>query len=312
VAVGDISDVLSAATVATVAQWRNAGISDNRMRSLIRSGDLIRVRRGVYATRKGFLLTESDDPRRPHILRAAAVRTAMPRAVVSHQSAAIIHGLNLLNRPDNKNVTVTVPPGAFRGDHGIAGVVRYSANLPDGHVETVAGGKVTTVARTVIDIARNVSFMQGVVVADHALRSRLTSRTKLRLVLQACAGWPGTAKARRVLEFADPRAESVLESCARVFFHEHGLQPPELQVPIYDDEGEFIGRVDFYWSRYKTIAEADGLMKFDDRPRQEVARLLVRDRRLRRTGRNIVHFTWGELFADEGRSVVAEIRANFA
>jgi very-short-patch-repair endonuclease len=286
---------------------------------MIRSGDLILVRRGAYATRKAIAWGKRD-PRRSHALQAAAVESALSRATVSHQSAALIHGLDLLKAPEEGVVTVTTPPGSRSGGPGAERVIRYAAELGEDHTATVLGTRVTSVARTVIDIARTSPFIEGVIVADSALRARMrddktgqkTTMAELGGVLEACARWPGIESARRVVKFADSRSESPLESAARVFFREHGLQAPELQVPLYDDEGNFIGRVDFYWSTYKTIAEADGLLKFDARPRTEVARLLERDRRLRRTGRHIVHFTWGELFRDNGYGVAADIRANFA
>jgi very-short-patch-repair endonuclease len=94
-------------------------------------------------------------------------------------------------------------------------------------------------------------------------------------------------------------SESPLESCARVAFARRGLEPPELQVVIQTDESDF--RVDFYWRKYRTVAEADGLLKYRDRkegPARAIAQLR-RDRLLRATGRDVVHFTWHELFYEE-------------
>jgi predicted transcriptional regulator of viral defense system len=311
----NLPDAIRGSLVKTRAQWRDAGISDTLMQSLIRSGDLVTVRRGVYATKRA-IAWGAMDARHSHALQVAAVRSAIPNSVASHHSAALIHGLDLFKPPEEGVVTVTTPPSTRSGRPSGERVIRHAAELPDDAVTTILGRRVTSVARTVIDVARTSTFMEGVVVADSALRQSASGRrgleAELRRVLEACARWPGNAKARRVAEFADPRAESVLESCARVLFHERGLQPPELQVPMYDNEGDFIGRVDFYWGRHKTIAEADGLMKFDEHPRLEVERMMIRDRRLRGTGRRIVHFTWGELFRDDGYSVCVDIRANFA
>lgn len=39
------------AWVASVAEWRSLGLTDARLRSLVRSGALVRVWHGVYATR---------------------------------------------------------------------------------------------------------------------------------------------------------------------------------------------------------------------------------------------------------------------
>jgi very-short-patch-repair endonuclease len=108
-----------------------------------------------------------------------------------------------------------------------------------------------------------------------------------------------------VLEFADERAESPLESAARVVFDQFGLDPPELQAPIRLPQAAF--RVDFFWPEQGAglVAEADGLLKYDDRA--DLIRQLERDRLLRDAGYRVVHFTWEELFA-RPHEVVERIR----
>ena len=95
-----------------------------------------------------------------------------------------------------------------------------------------------------------------------------------------------------MVAFADPDAESVLESISRAVFHELGLPPPELQVWV-GDEDEIVGRVDFLWRQHRTIAEADGAIKYAQ-PTRALAQL-NRDARLRAAGFAVVHFTWPEI-----------------
>ena len=162
--------------------------------------------------------------------------------------------------------------------------------------------------RTVVDIARVSTFMSAVVTADAALRTDDGfTKASLTAVCDACAGWPGIRQARRAIDFADPRAESVLESCARVIFHEHGLEPPELQFTITGPNFRYT--VDFYWPRYRVIAEADGEVKYSD-PRRAL-RQLQRDQQLRDNGDKVVHFTWGELFKTP-KAVPDRVRKAFA
>lgn len=134
--------------------------------------------------------------------------------------------------------------------------------------------------------------MHGVVVADSALHANKVSRDQMRRMLTACARWPGHETARRVVEFADGRAESVLESCARVVFHEHGLEPPDLQVWISGSNY----RADFLWPEDKVIAECDGLAKYEEDPKRKIAEQIRRDNVLRRLGYEVIHFTWEDLF----------------
>jgi very-short-patch-repair endonuclease len=301
-------DALSKIDVGTAATWRAAGLSGTRLAALVRAGELVRIRHGVYAT-AGILADARDDPRLATALRVAAVTAAgTHRGVASHHSAAQMHGLDLLRRPSDGLVTLTVPSGTRTGPYGRADVMRHVAELPDEHVSTLYGVPVTTAARTVADLARTTSFMEGVVIADSSLRERHTSKAELRRVLARCERWPGISQAREVAGFANALAESVLESCARVSFRDQGLPSPEQQVNITGYAGRIIARVDFHWREYSTVAEADGLLKYESR--DDAIAEFKRDRLLREAGLEVVHFTWQELFSDQAR-VAARIRAAF-
>jgi hypothetical protein len=294
--------------VGGVADWRRAGIPQGRLRALIAAGLLVQIRRGAYAT-SGILTEATRDPCLRHALDVAAVRALRGQTgVASHQSAAAMHGLRLLTALPEGTVTLTVPPGKRKGGYGRSGVTCHMADLPEEHVTKLYGLPVTTAGRTVIDIARTSPFMEGVVVADSALHERNTSKTDLRRVLASCGHWPGTTTAKKVVEFAIQLAESPLESCARVIFHERGLPPPQLQVPVFGHSGTLIARVDFMWQEHRVVVEADGLLKYDSG--QTAIKELARDRLLREAGYEVVHFTWKELFTDPER-VIARIRDAF-
>jgi hypothetical protein len=296
-------------SIGTVRQWREAGLGTAGFRSAVRDGSLKRYQRGVYV-RTSYLTAAEADPATRHALRAAAIMVSQTArtAAASHQSAALIHGLDLLRAPAPEAVSLTCKPGGYRGQSS-SGALLHSAGLPRGHVMRRHGVWVTTATRTVIDLSRSLSFMEGVVVADSALRLGKTTEAGLADMLRSCARWPGIEQARRVVSFADECAESVLESCARVVFAQAGLPPPVLQADIADKNGEFIGRVDFYWPQYQTIAEADGMAKYDNpwRARHEIKRDIL----LREAGNKVVHFTWDELFNREA-AVIGRVRTAYA
>jgi very-short-patch-repair endonuclease len=179
--------------------------------------------------------------------------------------------------------------------------------LPAEHLTRLYNLPLTTAARTVIDLARTLPFTDAVVVADSALREEKATKPELGKVLDVCAWWPGVRQARRVVEFADERAESPLESVARVIFDQSGLDSPELQATVFTPSDAF--RVDFHWRAHKVIAEADGLGKYGDHG--DAVKHLERDRRLRDAGFRVVHFTWKELFGTP-ELVVSRIRAAIA
>lgn len=187
---------------------------------------------------------------------------------------------------------------------------RWPARSPGGPVprsRARRGIRVTSAARTVVDLARSTSLRAGVVAADSALRANQTSKTELAEVIRACAHWPGIQRAREVVEFADARSESAFESVSRVVFREQRLPPPELQVWV---GGDFlvVDRVDFLWRKYRTVAEADGAARYSDPDRAR--RQLQRDAGLREAGFEVVHFTWKELQIVPGQ-VAQSIRAAF-
>ena len=304
----DYMDALSKLDVGTVGKWRAAGLTTSQIRSLASKGELVRYRMGVYV-RAGFLAKANGNPAVMQALRVAAVTAGQsaPGAVASHQSAALMHGLDLLEQPPGDLVWLTRRPGTYRG-RSAPGVRLHSAGLPSDHVTTLYGVAVTTAARTVVDLARSQPFMAGVVVADSALHLGKTTPRDLSRMLRCCAGWPGIGRASRVAESATELSESVLETCARVIFAEAGLPPPRLQANVIRN-GEFIGRVDFCWEQHRTIAEADGMAKYENpqRARDEIRR----DRLLREAGYKVVHFTWAELFGAPDR-VIARLREAFA
>jgi hypothetical protein len=303
----NLPDAIREPFVGTSAHWRAAGITVSQMRSLIRKGLLTQVRRGVYATKHAMDIA-AKDPAQAHALRVAAVRVAAGNDIVaSHCSAALLHGLDLLKEAPGAVVTLTRPTAKRSRSRETAGVLFHAAELPNEHVTRRYGVPVTTVARTVVDLARTLTFMEGVVVADSALHAQMTTKAELARVIRSCGRWPQIEQARHVVAFSNGLAESVLESCARVTFDKFGLEPPQLQVNIHG--AAFIGRVDFCWVAHRTIAEADGLAKYTEK--NDILVQFQRDRLLRDVGYKVVHFTWRELFGTP-EVVIGRIRKAFA
>jgi putative AbiEi antitoxin of type IV toxin-antitoxin system len=295
--------------VATAHQLRGLGFTEARLRRLIRQGKLVAVRRGVYAASVHIAWAKLDPARWQAFLLAAVLVGTGAECAGSHWTAARIHGLDLLDPPDEGIVAVTQAPGGVGSRSSRPGIRIHEAELPVGDLMRRFAIPVTTVARTVIDIARSETFRNGVVVADSALHSEKTTRGELQAVLAACPQWPGIARARAAVDFSDTRSESVLESLARVIMSERQLPPPELQVWITDAQGSRFARTDFYWAQYRTIGEADGALKYKD---PSAARdQLERDRKLRNAGYEIVHFGWRGIVY-ETDEVVAEFTRAFA
>jgi hypothetical protein len=298
---GRVSGVLTSGELAA------AGIRRARLRTLLNRGEIVPLGHGVYTTARYVQRAESTTGGTDVLRIAAAAAVTGTEAVASFHSAAMIYGLDLL-RPQPADVAVTRDLGAAGCRTGRPGVQLHVAALPPEHRAKRLGVPVTSVARTVIDMARSVPFRNGVVAADSALRRKLTTKAELQAVVEACSGWPGIAQARLVVEFSDALSESAFESISRVVFRDGGLPPPELQVWV-GREGLVIGRVDFLWRKFSTIAEADGAAKYSDPDRAR--RQLSRDADLREAGFEVVHFGWQDVHLN-AHHVVGSIRAAFA
>ncbi len=279
------------------------GRSAAQLRAMIRRGVVRRIGRGIYVS-SAVAEQVAGLPDGDHLLRAlAALALNRPSAVLSHRSAALAHRIDLIGSTDT--VTITAQPGHSRRSR--PGIHVYTTPLPPAQVTLRHGLPVTTPARTVIDLARTLPLAEGVAAADSAIRKGLTSKNQLRSVLSAGRRRRGNAQAALVIDLANGLAESALESIARVAFREAGLPPPELQVWL-PPNGQPIGRVDFYWEKYKTIAEVDGAMKYDDPSRAR--KQLWRDKKLREAGYEVVHFDWREVTTNP-QQVAASVRAAF-
>lgn len=306
--ISELPDSGRLAGILTTKELSRAGITESQLRTLVGRGALVRLERGIYAKPAPVKRLNTAKLGASALRLAAAVATAGPDAVGSHQHAAVIHRLQLLGRADPDVIDVTRPHGASARRSARPGTQLHVAAIPAGHRTVVSGIPVTTVARTVVDIARMTPVPDGVVTADSALHGKQTTKRELYAVIDACAQWPGIGRARRVVDFSDGLAESAFESIARVAFHDAGLPEPVLQAPV-GGEGRVIARVDFYWPAHSTIAEADGAAKYSD---PGVARRqLQRDADLRAAGFQVVHFTWNEFHVSPDQ-VVREIRAAFA
>jgi hypothetical protein len=280
------------------AQWIAAGFSDDELRGLVRAGRLTPVRRGSYV--QGGL---PDDVLARHVLQIrAAVGELASDAVVSHVSAAVLHGLSIWGvRLDRVHVTRRRRSGGRCG----ALVHVHTAALDPLEIVMIGGLPVTSLARTIADLARMLPFGQAVVFGDSAMfhrRSDRVERSDVLAVLDHEPRRPGTRAARRMLDFSTALSESVGESRSRVAIAAAGLPPPVLQWEVHAAAtGAFVGRVDMGWPGHRTVGEFDGLVKYGRtlRPGQDIAEVLVeeklREDALRDEDLGVVRWIWKDL-----------------
>lgn len=221
--------------------------------------------------------------------------------VVSHVSAAVLHGLPLWRvHLGQVHVTRSPPAKGHRGSQLHA----HTALLEADEVVRLGDWAVTSVARTVIDLGRTLPFEQAVLAADHALHCRLVAVEELAAQLDRNRRLPGGLAASRVVSFADGRSKSLGESRSRIMIHRAGLPTPELQVEILDQE-KHLADADFGFRRHRVVGQYDG------KPRHtgasdaaEVVR--VESARLQAAGWSVVRWMWVDL--DNPGEVIANLQ----
>src|SRR5690349_19901819 len=163
--------------VFTYDQARAAGVSNAGIRRAVRRGEWTVPRRGALCVLPAPANPTPVHGLRPEVLATAAV-LMRPGSVISHECAAVAHGHDVLDMPHAAIVTTVERRHACSR----ANVVSNAARLDDTDVGRWFGVPLTTVARTVIDIARR-DARTGIVVADSALRNELTTVAELSAVL---------------------------------------------------------------------------------------------------------------------------------
>lgn len=280
--------------IQTRDQLTAAGHSMQSLGRLVAAGGLIRVRPGFYLDGAARHLSREER----HLLMVLAASRALDEPVFSHWSAALVHGLPVWGQPLGK---VAVARGAHVQRSGASRLIRFDVWPLDAHESVVVDGlRVTSPARSVVDIARTTTESAGVVVADAALHRGLVTPDQLDTALADAAGRAGIRRARATIRESDARSESVAESRSRLIFRDHDLPEPERQVDIFDPEGKFVARVDFLWREFGVIGECDGLGKYlDGADEMEVRRRLAhekdRDAALMALGYRLLHWRWGDL-----------------
>lgn len=272
-------------------------------------GTIVSPARGLYAEREAW---ERLDPTERSLSIMRGLQKLHPDWVFCGPSAALAFGADVsyaLQRPFH-----VLAPGASWPARTNA--LCYHAvelgSYPGERPVTRAGIRVTPLPRTVLDCLRWMSFREGMVVADHALRARAGRRESLERYFRERAGTcHGVARALETLAAADGRAESGGESIARAVMIEQGFAMPQLQVEVPDPlhPGRSF-RVDFVWVRADgrvIVGECDGKRKLFDpemtrgrSPEEVLLDQREREGLLTAYDVSIVRFTYGEAAGVEG------------
>ena len=234
------------------------GYGDRDIREAIHIGFLTRIGTGLYALSEHYL------PLKAEARLAARSRAVFHRlggaVVLTHQSAAVMHGLPMWGASMDE-VQVTRVDGG-RGRHE-AKVQHHVGQMGDADVVEIDGVLVSSPARCMWELACSLTVESALVSIDAALHQGLVTTEALQEVAGPFRTWRGSRSGRLALSLADGRAESPGESRSRYLFWRHGIPKPELQFRVIARDGSVVARTDFAWELYRHLAEFDGRVKFD-------------------------------------------------
>ena len=237
------------------ADLRRAGITDAEVRRELRRGQWVRVRRGVLA--EATHLASLDAAGR-HLLETVALLLALqrPSAVVGRHSAATLYGLPLPR--DLYGTVALLDPSQNRTGQGYR---IHRAPLPNADLTHRRGIAVTTLPRTLVDLARTLPLTDAVVAADAALHRLpdLVTPDALQAAAAAAAGWTRAADARRVADLAAEHVESPLETRHRLALLGSRVRLPRRGMRI-DLDGDHL-YPDGLWVEEGVVQESDGRVK---------------------------------------------------
>ncbi|HMC07007.1 MAG TPA: type IV toxin-antitoxin system AbiEi family antitoxin domain-containing protein [Solirubrobacterales bacterium] len=270
--------------VISLDQLRSLGLTAEAVRARVAVGRLHRVRRAVYAVGRPDLPLDGR--------WMAAVLACGSGAVLSHRSAAALHGLLA-----DVRAVIDVTLGR-RSGRSVSGIRLHRLTcLPSVDCVSVRSIPCTSVPRTLLDLAGVVEPRLLERACDQADVLGLLDVVAVREAMARNPRRPGVRRLRWVLELGDlgenlPRSE--LEERFVSLCHNAGMPRPSVNEWITVSSEPM--QVDFMWRDRRAIVETDGYRAH--RTRQAFRRDRRRDRLLRLEGWQVARFTWEDVTGD--------------
>jgi len=282
---------LLATGVVTARQAGAMGVDHHRLARLVRTGELVRVRSGVYVDGARH---RAADPVARHLLEVRAIASSCgPGYAVSHLSSVLVNGLPVLHHDLGPVELAGVGVGKTRTD----GRLRVRPPVPPSLVVECDGLAVVRPAAAVLQAAATTGLRAGLVAADAAISRHMVTGDELGEALDVTPLGRGRHLADLVVRLADGRSESPGESWTRLLFHQLGLPPMEPQAVLRDGTGRFVARVDFLDRVHGLVVEFDGALKYAGGGTGQAA-LVAEKRRedeIRRLGYRVLRLVWSDL-----------------
>jgi hypothetical protein len=260
-------------------------------------------------TAEGFIIRDGPSTyrmagvRRTFLTQAmAAVLSVRGPALISHRSAALLHGFERI--PEPGSIVITVP--RHRRPLARSGITVHESSAFDLAEPTVRNGiPVTGVARTILDCAP--SFETPVRLLDDALRQRIVTWDELwRSYLGHNVKGRKIEPFRRILVTRDCNVPPGGEFARRMadMLATAGLPLPVFEYRVVIDGHEYY--LDLAWPGWMVAVECN------DAGSHHTPKAFLRDpmkrNRCERVGWRYLEFTWWDM-VDNSAEVVAQVLA---
>jgi hypothetical protein len=228
----------------------------------------------------------------------AAILACGPGALLSHRTAAQLWGL----LPPTSILPEVTRPMKFRSRPGI---VCHRAVIPPDERDVVSGIPVTSVHRTIFDLAAISGRRQVERAMNEAEVRGLTDRLSIPELLKRHPGARGSATLAELLAADGPSGvtRSELEERFLAFLDAHALPRPALNAPLAVRGRYFV--IDCLWRDRRLAVELDGRATHGTAAAFESDR--ERDRILQAEGWRTARITWRQL-RDSPEAVAADLR----
>lgn len=272
------------------------GLGEDSLQHRLECGRLHLLHQGTYA------VGHRDVPRSGRWM--AAVLATGPHAVLSHWSAAALWMI----RPNSRSIVDVTTPHKSRSWDGIK---RHHKALPSDEVTVKDGIPVTSVPRTIFDLAATEDVDTVAAMLRESEHRNLWDRLSLPHLVERYPGRRGVKKVRlalqRVTEEPTGRKRSKLEERFAPFIRRHHLPMPRFNDWILLGAKRY--QVDCHWPGTGQIVELDGWEGHHTRSAFQDDR--ERDRRLRVAGYSVTRLTWNQL-RDEPEAIAFDLRVLLA
>jgi very-short-patch-repair endonuclease len=270
--------------VFSIDQLRDLGLSARAVQKRVDTGRLVRIHRGVYSLVPRQLLTREG-------YWMAAVLACGDGAVLSHRTAADLHGLRPTSRA---RIDVTVPRRTSRRHQGIE--LHRSTTLIEADTTTERGIPCTTIARTHIDLA---AVSQRRIVEkslDQAEAMGVFDLLAINDQLARNPSHPGAPLLRSVLHehyVGSTLTQSELEEAVLALCRRIRVPPPKVNEWVDLGDGGPMIWADFVWREQRVIVETDGVrfhgthQARERDPRRDQRAIVAGWRPVRTTGRQV-------------------------